>query len=502
MAGVALAAGALRALLAIAPSDVPRLASVTLTGRSALVALALALLLALVLGVVPLLRRGVDIGTLRDGGRGLSPSPRQRAVRHALVVGQLALTLVLLAGAGLLLRSFDRLRQVEPGFDATGVLAFDLSLPFLTYDTREKAATFHAALQASLAALPGVTAVGGGPAPFEAFGTGCSVVFREHRPYDAGEQTPCVFTPTALPGYFDALGITVDGRVPAWHDVTSRSQAVVVTRALADRLWPGESAIGKGIGSNGNDAAAWYRVVGVIPELRAEALDQPPSEAVFYAATALEADVQSGDLNDLTFFVRTGVADPYALVPAIREAVRALDPQVPLVSPRSMAHVVARSTARAGFLLTLLAIAAGSALLLSAVGIYGAISYLVSQRRTEIGIRLALGASSAQVVRMVVAQSARLALAGVVTGLLATLFSTRLLVALLYGVQATEPVVLAGGTALLLLVVLCASWVPAARAARVIRGGDAVGATCGSAVDEASVLAIFAWQDSRVETLG
>jgi len=391
-------------------------------------------------------------------------------VRHTLVVGQLALTLVLLAGAGLLLRSFNQLRQVEPGFDATGVLAFDLSLPFLTYDTREKAATFHQALQQSLAVLPGVSVVGGGPVPLEAFGTGCSGVFRENRPYGTEEQTPCVSTPTALPGYFNVLGMEVEGRVPEWRDVTSRSQAVVVTRALANRLWPNESAIGKGIATDTSDPMSWYRVVGVIPELRAEALDLPPSEAVFYAASGMQPNVRNGDLNDLTYFVRASTTDLYALVPAIREAVRALDPQVPLVSPRSMEHVVAQSMARTSFLLTLLAIAAASALLLSAVGIYGVISYLVSQRRPEIGIRLALGATSSQVVRLVVLQSARLAVVGVALGLVAAVFGSRLLVALLYGVQATDVVVLAGGTALLLLVVLAASWVPALRAARVDPG--------------------------------
>jgi putative ABC transport system permease protein len=469
-AGVALAAVGLRALLAIAPTNIPRLGEVAMSPRSMAMAFVLALLLAVVLGVVPLLRRGIDMATLRDGGRGLSASPRQRAVRHSLVVGQLALTLVLLAGAGLLLRSFNTLRQVEAGFDATGVLAFDVSLPFLTYDTREKAATFHQALQASLAAMPGVTSVGGGPVPLEAFGTGCAVVFRENRPYGVDEQTPCVFTPTALPGFFDVLGIEVEGRVPEWRDVTSRSQAVVVTRALADRLWPNESAIGKGIGSNGSDAPEWYRVVGVIPELRAEALDQPPSEAVFYAATGFEPNARSGELNDLTYFVRASTADLYSLVPAIREAVRTLDAQVPLVNPRSMARVVSQSVARTSFLLTLLAIAAGSALLLSAVGIYGVVSYLVSQRRAEIGIRLALGATASQVVRLVVLQSARLAIAGVALGLVAALLGSRLLVALLYGVQATDLAVLTGGTVLLLLVVAAASWAPALRAARVDPG--------------------------------
>lgn len=467
VAGVGIAVGGLRGLLAIAPTNIPRLAEVTLSGRSIGVAIAAAVTLGVVLGVVPLLRRGLDVNTLRDGGRGLSPSPQIRRVRHALVVGQLALTLVLLAAAGLMLRSFDHLRRVEPGFDARGVLAFEVSLPFLRYDTREKAAVFHQELQRRLSALPGVVAVGAGPVPLEDFGTGCSVVFREARPFGPDEQTPCVPTPTAVPGYFEALGIPVEGLTPEWRDVSSRSQAVVVTRALADRLWPGEDVIGKGISSNGSDAPDWYRIVGVIPALRAEALDLAPTEAVFYAATGLQANVRSGMLNDLTIFVRSTGSDPYALLPAIREELRALDAQVPLVSPRSMDAVVASSMARTSFILAMLGLAAAVALLLSAVGIYGVIAYLVTQRRTEIGIRLALGAKVAEVVWLVVRQSAAIAVLGTGLGLIAALAGSRMLAALLYEVRPADPAVLVAGTVLVLGVVVLASWVPARRAARV-----------------------------------
>lgn len=469
-AGIALAVAGLRVLLAIAPTNVPRLAEVTLRGSSVLVAFGVALLLALVLGFVPLLRRGIDIGSLRDGGRGLSPSRGQRRVRHVLVVGQLALTLMLLTGAGLMLRSFDQLRRVEPGFDPAGVLAFRLSLPFARYDTREKAAVFHQELQRRIGALPGVTAVGGGPMPLESFGTGCSVVFREGRPYGVDEQTPCVPTPTALPGYFEALGMTVEGRAPGWQDVTSRSQAVVVTRALADRLWPGEDVIGRGIASNGPDSPIWYRIVGVIPEFRAEALDLAPTEAVFYAATGLQEHVRTDALNDFSYFVRSTTDDPITTLPAIRQIVRELDPQVPLVHPRAMADVVAGSMARTSFILTLLGIAAAVALVLSAVGIYGVISYLVTQRRTEIGIRMALGASVSQVVQLVVLQSGRLAVLGVMLGIAGALAGARLMASLLYEVRTTDAAVLVSGTVLLLTAVLLASWVPAARAARIDPG--------------------------------
>jgi hypothetical protein len=264
--------------------------------------------------------------------------------------------------------------------------------------------------------------------------------------------------------------MSVEGRTPNWSDVSARSHAVVVTRALADRLWPGEDPIGRGIGSNGPDATEWYRVVGVLPELRAEALDVPPTEAVFYAATGLRAGVRSGELNDLSVFVRTAGADPFRVLPAIREVIREMDAQVPIVRPRALTEVVNRSMSRTSFILTLLAVAATIALTLSAVGTYGVISYLVTQRRTEMGVRLALGATAAQVVRLVVSQSAKLALLGVGIGVVAALAGTRLMASLLYGVAASDAAVLLSGTALLLTVVLLASWVPARRASEVDPG--------------------------------
>ncbi len=467
LTGIALAAGALELLIAIAPAEIPRLGTVALGGRAVAFILAVGLLLGVLLGIVPLLRKGLDVGSIRDGSRGLSASPRQRFARNTLVVGQIALTLMLLTAAGLVLRSFSELRQVRPGFDPAHTLTFSLSLPFSEFDTREKAAVFHRTLQDRLLALPGVVAVGGGYLPMKDFGTGCSVVFRENRPFEPGEETPCVSTPPTLPGYFDALGITVEGRVPTWSDVDARTQAVVVTRALADRLWPGENPIDRGIASNGPDSPVWYRVVGVVNDLRAEALDAPPTEAVFYAATGLQADQRSGVLNDLPVLVRTDGTDPLSLVNAVRTTVRELHPGVPFITPRTMDQIVARSMARTSFLLTLLGIAAAIALLLSAVGIYGVVSYLVTQRRAEIGIRMALGATVPRVVRMVVVQSVRLAVVGVVIGLAASLAGARVLQSMLFDVSPTDPVVLGSVIVLLVAVVVTASFAPARRAARI-----------------------------------
>ena len=314
VAGLLVAVIGLRAVLLVAPADIPRLASVSLDARSASVAIAIAMTLGVFLGVLPLFRRGVDLEALRAGSRGQSASARQRLVRNILVVGQLAMALVLLTAAGLMLRSFGELRKVQPGFDTANVLAFDISLPHNEYGKRSASLAFHAELQRRLRALPGVSEVGSiSDVPLEGFGTGCSVVFREKQPYSADEKTPCVSTPIATPGVFAALRIAIEGRAPTWGDVETRTQAVVVTRALANRLWPGENPIGKGINSNGPDAPRWYRVVGVAADIKAEALDAPNSEAVFYAATTLGDDDDSDGLTDHAYLVRTSGIDPLSL---------------------------------------------------------------------------------------------------------------------------------------------------------------------------------------------
>ena len=181
------------------------------------------------------------------------------------------------------------------------MLAFDVDLPFPEYDTREKAMAFHRALQQRLATVPGVVSVGGtSTVPLEGFGTGCSVVWRTGNPYRPGQQPPCVSTPIASPGFFETMRIKVRGRTTTWADIDSRSQAVVITQALGDRLWPGEDPIGKALNSNGSRSTNAYVIVGVIPEFRGEALDRPPSEAVFYPATNFRPGARTDAVNSLT----------------------------------------------------------------------------------------------------------------------------------------------------------------------------------------------------------
>ena len=457
----------LRALLAISPADIPRLAHTTLGWPSIIFAVIAALTAGVVFGMVPLLR-DARFGALREDGRSLTPSRSRRSIRDVLVVGQMAMALVLLASAGLMIRSFVHLRNVSPGFDHKQVLAFDVGLPYPEYDTREKAIEFHRALQQQIAALPGVVNVGGAATvPLEDFGSSCSVVWRTGNPYPPGQSPPCVSTPIASPGFFETMRIQVRGRTTTWTDIDKRSQAVVITQALADRLWPGEDPIGKGLNSNGSQSTNAYVIVGVIPELRGEALDRPPSEAVFYSATSFRPGTISGAVNSLTYLIRTQGIDPKSLIPTVRRLLSEANPRVPFVDARTMDEVFSRSMSRTSFVMILLGLAAAAALALSAVGTYGVISYLVTQRRPEIGVRIALGASVQGVSRLVVFQSLRLAVIGVVIGLAGAWATTRLLSRLLFEVSPTDPVVMVTVAATLLLVAGIAAFAPARRAARI-----------------------------------
>jgi predicted permease len=458
----------LRAMLAIAPGDIPRLAGATLDWRAFAFAGFAAISAGAVFGFMPLLRQGWAPGSIREDGRGLTASRERRSARDMLVIGQMAMALVLLASAGLMIRSFAQLRDVKPGFDHTQVLAFDVSLPFPEYDTREKALAFHHVLQDRLAALPGVRSIGSvTTVPLEGYGTGCSVVWREDRPFAAGEEPPCVSTPIAMPGFLESLRIPLRGRAPTWSDVDSRSQAVVVSQALADRLWPGEDVIGKGINTNGANSTTWYRIVGVVPELRAEALDRPPSEVVFYAPTSFRPGARDGTVNFMTYLLRTEGVEPQSLIPQARRLMAEANPRIPFVNARTMDEVFSRSISRTSFVMILLGIAAAVALALSAVGTYGVISYLVTQRRPEIGGRIALGASVRQVSRLVLLQSMRLAVVGVVIGVALAWVATRLLSRMLFNVSPTDPLVLTTVAVTLLLVAGLAAFAPARRAAKI-----------------------------------
>jgi putative ABC transport system permease protein len=457
LAGLLIGSAALPALLTIAPTSIPRLSAVHIHWTTIGLIATIALLTGVIFGLLPLLRDATFSTTMREAGRGVTSSRGQRRLRDALLVGQVALALLLLVAGGLLLRSFSNLRGVKPGLDPRGVLVFEAPLPSNDYRSDQAVAAVQQFLFARIAALPGVQSVGFTTrVPLQDYTSGCTSVIRQGRPYRREEPIPCVSTPYITPGFFEALDISVEGRLPAWSDVDGPARVAIVTRALAERLWPGEEPIGKGLQEGDGPRGVWPRVVGVIPELRAQGLDRRPTEVALFVAPRTSG----------AYLVRVSRGDPLALIPAIRKILSDLNPAMPLVNPRTMQSVVDRSMARTSFLMTLLAILGCMALLLSAVGIYGVISYMVVLRRSEIGLRMALGARAGQVVALILRHSIALVFTGISIGWLVTLASTRLLSSLLFGVSAFDPTVLASVSVLLILVALLASAAPARQATR------------------------------------
>ena len=471
--GVLLAHWTVRALLAIAPSGIPRLAEIGLNVESVVFAGAISVVAGICFGLFPLARLGRSFDALRDSSRGMTASRGQRAARGALVISQVALAVVLLAAAGLMLRSFDRLRDVKPGLETDGVLTLHVALPAMRYRDYAAVSSFHKELARRLMTLPGVEAVAAGPLPLAGSGSnalggwkGCALAFTDAAPTSTGEQGKCVGTQVVSPGYFEALGIPVRGRTPTWDETDRGLAGVVITEALAARLWPGEDPIGRGVKGNGAEPP-FYRVVGVVGDLHAAGLDQPPVSAVFYPMVPMEGAPLWSPPRSMSLFVRTQLDNPVSLVPAVRRAMAEIDPEIPIANAQAMDQVMAQSMARTSFTMLLLGAAAAMSLLLSAVGIYGVISYIVGQRRGEIGIRIALGARASQVATLIVGQSVRLALAGIVIGLLGAYAATSLLESLLFGVSATDPLTLATVPLVLLVLAVAASYAPARRAAGV-----------------------------------
>jgi len=463
--GTLLAYAGLRGLVAGAPDGIPRLTEVHLDLSSIAVAVALAIVTGVFFASIPIASARVDVRTLREGSRTLTSSRRRHAVRGALVAGQVALALVLLAAAGLMVRSFRNLRGVRAGFDPNGVVTLAVSLPAARYENDQSTSAFFEQLATRLAAMPDVSVVGFGEQVPPEMPDGCTGVVTQ-APTREEMKSACIATLRVSPGYFEALGIRVEGRTPTWAETNSGAGPAVISRALAERFWPGENAIGKGI-TCCQARKRYYQIIGVSDDVRGNGFDQPVTQAVYFPMIQLADAPLEGTPRGMQVIVRSRSGNVHALAPAARREITSLDAQVPVANERSMAQVVARSMAKRTFTLTLLGIASVMALLLSAIGLYGVVSYVVGERRGEIGIRVALGAPSGEVGRMIVMQSVRLAAIGVVIGVVAALATMRLMQSLLFEVQPTDPITLVVVSVGLVVLAAVASWVPARRAMRV-----------------------------------
>jgi predicted permease len=387
-----------------------------------------------------------------------------------LAVVQVTLALVLMAASGLMVRSFLNLRAVEHGFDPSGVLTLRVPVSAADYPSPPQVATFYDDVLERIRTIPGVVSAGAGAGlPYAEAGTllGTSL---EDFPIPPGEHIPNYSTQLVFPGFFESLDIPLlAGRLFSHADLVEPTRVVIVSRALADRFWPGQDPVGRRLTpASPDDGNGWYEIVGVVGSVRYEGLALPPTEVVYYPFKPLRfaADAEPIFPLDLTIVVETSVA-PASLARVVTSAVWAVNPRLPVVAVRTMDDVVRRAGARPAFSMLLIVIAASMALVLGVVGLYGVMSSLVSQRTREMGIRLALGATSGDVTSMVLRSGMLLAGTGIALGIAASLALARLVRSFLFEVSPSDPVTFAAVAAGLAAVAMLASYVPAWRAARV-----------------------------------
>lgn len=463
IAGITLAIWGLDLLRSIGSQTVPRIAEVNLDLRVLVVTLAVAVVTGVIFGLVPALASGKPELTeaLKEGGRGSTTGVRRNRLRNALVVAEVALALVLLVGASLLLKSFVRLQNVDPGFNPRNVLTMEVALPVLKYPKGKPVADFYAELTRRLKALPGVEA-----AAFTSIlplsGTNSDSSFNiEGRNPMAEKVFPDEEIRRITPDYFSALKVPLRrGRFFNDGDKFDGPGVAIVNDAFAKKWFPNQDAIGKRItfSDTSKPDVKWITIVGVVGDMRHRGLDQDVKPE-FY-----------GPHNQVPYrsmiLALRSTQDPRSLTTAVRREISRLDPDLPAANVRTLAQVTADSIAPRRLSVTLLGVFAFIALVLASVGIYGVMSFLVVQRTHEIGVRMALGAQRADVMRLVIGRAAKLVLAGTCVGLLLGLLSSGALRALLYNVGPFDLTTFAGVSLALCLVSLFASYIPALRATR------------------------------------
>ncbi|HLJ49540.1 MAG TPA: ABC transporter permease [Bryobacteraceae bacterium] len=454
-AGIVLAMAGLRWVQVAGPKSVPRVQDIAIDGRVLLFTFLLSLLSGVLFGLTPAWRAAQSgLQTSAVWGRG-------HRLRRGLVISELALSVVLLIGAGLLIRSFASLVNVAPGFQAKNVLTLELTMANRRYTTPPVVLETYRQLWERLEHLPGVTAAGGitGLPLSEMWEWGPITV--EGRIPPPGENFINADQHIVSGHYFQAMLIPlVRGRFFSEQDTGDKPRVVIVDESMAQQMWPGQDAIGKRLRYGGLDSKSpWLRVVGVVGRVKQYALETDSRIAVYFP------HLQSPTRRQ-TVVIRSA-SDPAALAAAVKREIHELDSDLPVYNIRTMEQRVADSLARRRFTMTLLGLFAVLALALAGIGIYGVMAYLVSQGTREIGIRMALGSSEAGVLRLIVGRGMSLALAGIGVGLAAALALTRFMNSLLFGVRASDPLTFGAIAVLLGLVAFVASFVPGRRAARV-----------------------------------
>ena len=463
--GLLLAVWGVELLIALKPAGIPRLGNVQVDGAVIAFTILTALVTGVLFGLVPAFTatRGLS-ATLKEAGRGAVTSRSGMRVRGVLVVAELALAVMLLAGAGLLMRSFVKLQAVDPGFRSDQALTFELTLPDDRYAEDGPRIQFFDQLLSRLRALPGVrsaSAVLGLPLS----GLDLIISFEvSGRPPVPPAQQPAMQVRVATPDYFDAIGIPLKrGRGFTEADRSGTPRVVLITEAAARQFFPGEEPIGKKITLGWRRGAGRERaggeVIGIVGDIKDSALNEPNPPQIYMP-------LRQWPVSFMTVVMKTSVP-PASLADAARAQVAAVDPNLPLSDVSTLADVVAQSISQQRFYLTLLTAFAAVALVLAAIGIFGVLSYAVAQRTREIGIRMALGAQGRSVITMIVRQAMILVLCGVVLGTAAALFLSETMTTMLFSITPTDPTTFVSVAGVLIGVALLAAYLPARRATRV-----------------------------------
>jgi putative ABC transport system permease protein len=463
------AALAIRVLVTAGPTAIPRLAEVRIDGIAVGFAIAVSALVAVVCSIVPALRIGrVTLSeALREGGRGGTAGRARQRVRSTLVAAQIALALVALASSGLLLRTFQRLNAVRPGFDAEGVATLWVSLPGARYPNDTSVVRFYSQLLDRIRPLPGVSEVGiASRLPLGQNGMNQNPFYPEGDASYENKVPPLQVFVTADGGYFKAMGIPLLAGKTFDRLDAQRPLEAVISQATAVQFWrdsTGQQAIGKRFSTVPN--GRWFTVIGVVGSTRDTSLAAPPAEIVYFPEVPSGSDFSAQTRWTMGLVLRTA-GDPAALTAPVQRVVREMDPGLPLFDVRPMTAVMASSMAQLSFTIVVLGAAAFVTLILGAIGLYGVMAYVVSLRTRELAVRIALGATPAAVVGMLTKQGVVVTGFGVVGGLLLFVVIARTLESLLFGVASTDPVTLAGASLLLVAIAALASWIPARRSAR------------------------------------
>ncbi len=456
----------LQIVITLRPANLPRIDETTLDGSVLGFTAVLAVVTGILFGLLPALQlsRPDVTGVLKDGGRSGTAGRSRQLARRVLVVLQLASSVVLALAAGLLIRSLIELNRIDLGFNPGNVLTAQVQVPATDYPQPADVVRFHRQVTERIAQIPGVRAAGSARVLPLARSIGDWSIKIEGRPY-VPEENPNGDYQAVTPGYFEAMSLKlIRGRFLTGADREGTQPVVVINETMASRYWPGEDAIGRQF-HMGTDDKPWLTIVGIVGNVRHNAVVEEGRAEMYLAHSQLPEHI-GGAPRGMTLVAKTD-GNPLAIAGSLRDAIRAIDRNLPVSDIRTMDDVAASALAQPQFVTFLLALFAGTALTLAAIGIYGTISLLVSERTQEMGIRLALGADRATILKLVLGQGLILTAIGLSAGLAGAVILTRTLSGLVYGVGTLDPFTFIAVPVMLAVVALLACMIPARRAASV-----------------------------------